>query len=187
MAKELTRTLSMVKSAIQWDSEAVIEIIDYTVQEFPHWKPEDFMLMCRMVRQGEYKTQFEHSVDYPTFIGWMHKYDHSRVAEIEKERIIDVPAAPELPEKNYTQEEVDQYTRDFYQMMQAKQKAREKEPVPEPYDQYLTRKARQAYREEAERVSLEEDNRYMRDAAKELWKQQNNEVEWVREWISKNT
>lgn len=121
-------------------------------------------------------------------MSWLHKYDEKKAQLIEAERVIEAPKEVIEPDREYTQEEVDKHIQDFYQMMENKQKER-RDKIPhgvEPEFMALQRRAYQAYRKEAERVSMTEPNSYMQYAAKVQWMQENNEVEWCKKWVEEN-
>ena len=188
MAGEFAKSLNYIKTGVSFDKDMCIEFVDAVVLEFPNWKPEDFMLWCRMAREGKFRDKFEQTVDYPMLMSWLHKYDEKKAQLIEAERVIEAPKEVIEPDREYTQEEVDKHIQDFYQMMENKQKER-RDKIPhgvEPEFMALQRRAYQAYRKEAERVSMTETNSYMQHAAKVQWMQQNNEVEWCKKWVEEN-
>jgi len=188
MADAFMKAIRYLKTAITWEKDMVVEFVDVIVSEFPNWKPEDFFLFLDMAKTGKFSDKYEHSVDFPTLIGWAHKYDELKLRAIESERVVDVPSLPELPGKKYTQEEIDRATEDLYQMLNRMDTAK-KLVKPEPEFMKLQRLAFNAYQRAKSEYLMKEgvpENEYLRESAREQFEKENPIEEWVKDWIKNN-
>jgi hypothetical protein len=126
MTASLIDALGYVKTAIDFTKEMCIEFVNTFCYEFPNWKPEDFYLFCRNVKQGKYKSEFNHSIDYPTLFSWLHRYDYEKLQAIEARRSTETYVESTQIER--TGESVEEVLKSFYDQI----KARKKQYVPEP-------------------------------------------------------
>jgi hypothetical protein len=126
MTASLIDALGYVKTAIDFTKEMCIEFVNTFCYEFPNWKPEDFYLFCRNVKQGKYKSKFNHSIDYPTLFSWLQKYDYEKLQAIEACRSTETYVESTQIER--TGESVEEVLKSFYEQI----RARKKQYVPEP-------------------------------------------------------
>lgn len=185
MADAFMKAIRYLKTAITWEKDMVVEFVDVIVSEFPNWKPEDFFLFLDMAKTGKFSDKYEHSVDFPTLIGWAHKYDELKLRAIESERVVEIPEAPAEPGMKYTQEEIDRATQDLYQMLNRKDTAK-KLPKPEPEFMQLQRMAFNAYQRAKNDYLMAEgvpENQYLRESAREQFEKENPIEQWCEDWI----
>jgi len=189
LIKEVINVRPYIKGLNEWNENMIIEFVDMIQVEFPNWKPTDFILFLDKSKRGEFKSKFEHSVDFPTWFQWAHDYDNQLLEAIERNRKPVVELSTET--HTSTTESSEDVLRAFYAQMKHKrelgfiehQKRMEKYP-----DQWQDmREAQQAYRQasldHATETEGENANGFRILAARQEWEQANPENEWVSNWI----
>ena len=196
MIAELARSLPYMRWAIEWDEQMICEFVDWCIGEYPSWKPEDFILFLKMARHGEFKTKYDHSLDYLTFCYWTKEYAGRVLDQIEIERVGKKKPQTEMnliDHPKVTAEEVAEADR-IYKAMLDKLANKGKEPIAPEYTEHEAtihiRTAENAYRKAmqdyVDRLQIPLNSPLVAVAAKEEFQENNPKKDWINEFIFTN-
>ena len=183
MVGTFAKTINYIKTGITFEKDMVIEFVDVICREFPNWKPEDFLLFCRMMREGTFANKYEQSADFPMLVSWAHRYDEMKLRSIEKERIT-YTAIEEKPHPVVSPEEVEQVLRDFYAKAkrpkpESELSKRAEQPAQWAHMKQAQLEYRQAMKQYAFDVEGAASHPYRILAAEDEFRKSNDEKEWI--------
>ena len=187
MVGTFAKTINYIKTGITFEKDMVIEFVDVICREFPNWKPEDFMLFCRMMREGTFANKYEQSADFPMLVSWAHRYDEMKLRAIESERVT-YKQEDQKPLPKVSPEEVEQVLKDFYSNAkrpkpESELSKRAEQPERWAHIKQAQLEYRQAMKQYAFDVEGAAAHPYRILAAEDEFRKANDEKEWIAKRI----
>ncbi len=186
LISHLNDSLGFFKLAIQWTGAMVAEFVDKIIQEYPNWKPADFMLFIEMAKTGKFKSEYTHALDFPTFFSWANDYNSLWLDELFAIRQKEMKAIDEPVDEEASREEGIRVLQEFLDKMEAQRKAKEAKFISPPESEVdahireAVTKWRMAMNDHLMEFGSSDYSSY---AERELWEKENPQKEWVSNYI----
>ena len=190
MIAKLADSMKYFKGGNIFDEAMIVDFVDSVSIEFPNWKPEDFFLFLEKAKRAEFKTEFEHSISFDLLFTWARKYDGQLLDAIESQRIYPSEnESKQIPDRIYTESDVQEELRRFYDKMDNKKnkvvQTRSKEPELWQHVRLAQQKYREARIEYAKTVESPDAHPFRKLAAEQEFVADNPEKFWIENYIEK--